>query len=104
MVGQAFNLGLPFAAYLLVAAAANLLITAPSTAGGVGPFEWATKATLLIWLPTLGTVGAQGAESTAVAFAAILHALVLIPISLVGLSCLWFFQIAPRRRAASGES
>ncbi len=104
MVGQAFNLGLPFAVYLLVAAAANLLITAPSTAGGVGPFEWATKATLLIWLPTLGTVGAQGAESTAVAFAAILHALVLIPISLVGLSCLWFFQIAPRRRAASGES
>ena len=104
MVGQAFNLGLPFPVYLLVAAAANLLITAPSTAGGVGPFEWATKATLLIWLPTLGMLGAQEAESTAVAFAAILHGLVIIPISLVGLIFLWVFQVAPRREALGSES
>ena len=104
MVGQAFNLGLPFPVYLLVAAAANLLITAPSTAGGVGPFEWATKATLLIWLPTLGTLGAQDAESVAVAFAAILHGLVIIPISLAGLIALWIFQVAPRRRLLRPES
>ena len=104
MVGQAFNLGLPFPVYLLVAAAANLLITAPSTAGGVGPFEWATKATLLIWLPTLGTLGAQDAESTAVAFAAILHGLVIIPISLVGLIALWIFQVSPQRRFLRTES
>ncbi len=104
MVGQAFNLGLPFPVYLLVAAAANLLITAPSTAGGVGPFEWATKATLLIWLPTLGMLGAQDAESTAVAFAAILHGLVIIPISLVGLIFLWIFQVAPQRRLLQPES
>ncbi len=104
MVGQAFNLGLPFPVYLLVAAAANLLITAPSTAGGVGPFEWATKATLLIWLPTLGMLGAQDAESTAVAFAAILHGLVIIPISLVGLIFLWIFQVAPQRRLLQTES
>ena len=104
MVGQAFNLGLPFPVYLLVAAAANLLITAPSTAGGVGPFEWATKATLLIWLPTLGTLGAQDAESTAVAFAAILHGLVIIPISLVGLIALWIFTVAPQRRFLRAES
>ena len=104
MVGQAFNLGLPFPVYLLVAAAANLLITAPSTAGGVGPFEWATKATLLIWLPTLGTLGAQDAESTAVAFAAILHGLVIIPISLVGLIALWVFTVAPQRRFMRAES
>ncbi len=104
MVGQAFNLGLPFPVYLLVAAAANLLITAPSTAGGVGPFEWAVKATLLIWLPTLGTMGTQDAESTAVAFAAILHALVLIPISLTGLIFLWVFQVAPQRRMLQPES
>ena len=104
MVGQAFNLGLPFPVYLLVAAAANLLITAPSTAGGVGPFEWATKATLLIWLPTLGMLGAPDAESTAVAFAAILHGLVIIPISLVGLIFLWIFQVAPQRRLLRAES
>ena len=104
MVGQAFNLGVPFPVYLLVAAAANLLITAPSTAGGVGPFEWAAKATLLIWLPTLGTVGAQGAEATAVAFAAILHGLVIIPISLVGLLFLWFFQVSPPRSELQPET
>ena len=98
MVGQAFNLGLPFAVYLLVAAAANLLITAPSTAGGVGPFEWAAKATLLIWLPTLGSVEAGAAESTAVAYAALLHALVIVPISLTGLLCLWIIQVNPRDR------
>ncbi len=108
MVGQAFNLGLPFPVYLLVAAAANLLITAPSTAGGVGPFEWATKSTLLIWLPSLGTVGAQNAEATAVAFAAVLHALVIIPVSFIGLIALWFFQASPWRgvlhREPHGES
>ena len=96
MVGEAFHLGLPFAVYLLVAAAANLLITAPSTAGGVGPFEWATKATLLIWLPTLGAVEADAAEASAVAYAAVLHALVIIPISLTGLSFLWIFQVSSR--------
>ncbi len=104
MVGQAFGLGLPFPVYLLVAAAANLLITAPSTAGGVGPFEWATKATLLIWLPTLGAVGEQGAEATAVAYAAVLHALVIIPVSLVGLVTLWIFQVTPARSELQPES
>ncbi len=98
MVGQAFNLGLPFPVYLLVSAAANLLITAPSTAGGVGPFEWATKATLLIWLPELGALSVAGAEAAAVAYAAILHALVLVPIALTGLIFLWLFQVAPARR------
>jgi len=104
MVGQAFNLDLPFPVYLLVAAAANLLITAPSTAGGVGPFEWATKATLLIWLPTVGGLGIEDAEATAVAFAAILHGLVIIPISFVGLLALWIFQVSPQRRLLGGES
>ena len=103
MVGQAFNLGLPFPVYLLVAAAANLLITAPSTAGGVGPFEWAVKATLLIWLPTVGAMSVADAEATAVAYAAILHGLVIIPISLVGLIFLWIFQVSPRRTAIEAE-
>ena len=103
MVGKAFGLGLPFVVYLLVAAGANLLITAPSTSGGVGPFEWATKAVLLIWLPTLGAVGVGAAEEAAIAYAATLHGLVLIPISIVGLSFLWFFQLPMGRRAAEPE-
>ena len=90
MVGEAFGLGLPFAVYLLVAAGANLLITAPSTSGGVGPFEWAVKAVLLIWLPSLGM--ADQPEEAAIAYAATLHGLVLIPIAVVGLGFLWLFQ------------
>ena len=104
MIGQAFQLELPFAVYLLVAAAANLLITAPSTAGGVGPFEWATKATLMIWLPTLGGLSVADAEATAVAYAATLHALVLVPISLIGLSCLWLFQVPLRTQRLPPEA
>ncbi len=98
MVGKAFGLGLPFVVYLLVAAGANLLITAPSTSGGVGPFEWATKAVLLIWLPTLGAVGPEAAEEAAIAYAATLHGLVLIPISILGLLFLWLFQLPLRQQ------
>ena len=93
MVGQAFSLELPFVVYLLVAAAANLLITAPSTSGGVGPFEWAAKAVLLIYLPAYG---AANAEAAATAYAVSLHGLVLIPIAVVGLAFLWFFQVPLR--------
>ena len=95
MVGEAFSLDLPFAVYLLVAAAANLLITAPSTSGGVGPFEWAAKAVLLIYLPAYGFTEA-GAEAAATAYAVSLHALVLIPIAVVGLAFLWLFQVPLR--------
>ena len=99
MVGQAFGLGLPFPVYLLAAAAANILITAPSTSGGVGPFEWAAKAVLLLYLPQLGDLDpGVSAEAAAIAYAATLHALVLIPISIVGLASLWLFHIPLRRR------
>lgn len=105
MVGKAFGLGLPFPVYLLVAAAANILITAPSTSGGVGPFEWAAKAVLLIYLPQLGDLGPNvGAEEAAIAYAATLHALVLIPISIVGLAALWLFHVPLRRREWTAAS
>lgn len=97
LVGEAFGLNLPFPVYLLVAAAANIIITAPSTSGGVGPFEWATKEVLLIYL-----VGAN-AEELAIAYAASLHGLVLIPIALVGLFFLWLFQV-PLRRLANHDT
>ena len=98
MVGEAFGLNLPFAAYLLVAAAANLLITAPSTSGGVGPFEWAAKAVLVVYLPAFG---ATDAEAAATAYAVTLHGLVLVPIAIVGLGFLWLFQV-PLRGAGNG--
>lgn len=102
MVGEAFGLGLPFAVYLLVAAAANLLITVPTTSGGVGPFEWATKAVLLIWLPALGS--AEHPEEAAIAYAATLHGLVLVPIAIVGLGFLWLFQTGLASGPSEGRS
>ncbi len=99
MVGKAFGLELPFAVYLLVAAAANLLITAPSTSGGVGPFEWAAKAVLLAYLPAYGFAGA---EEAATAYAVALHGLVLVPIAIVGLGFLWLFQVPLRARPEEG--
>ena len=87
LVGEAFGLDQPFPVYLLVAAAANVVITAPSTSGGIGPFEWAAKEVLLIYLV------AQNAEETAIAYAASLHGLVLIPITLVGLALLWYYHV-----------
>ena len=96
MVGEAFGLDLPFPVYLLVAAGANIMITAPSTSGGVGPFEWATKEVLLIYLV------ASNAEELAIAYAATLHGLVLVPTALIGLALLWVLHV-PLRIATVGR-
>ncbi len=95
LVGEAFGLDQPFPVYLLIAAGANIILTAPSTAGGVGPFEWAAKEVLLLYLVV------EGAEEVAIAYAASLHGLVLIPIALLGLSFLWWFHV-PIGRIARG--
>ena len=95
MVGLSFDIGEGFMAYLMVAAAANLAITLPSTSGGVGPFELLTKETLIF----LG-VG----SATATAYAIALHALVLIPVIVVGLVFLWAINLSlGRTLAGAGE-
>ena len=95
LVGEAFGLNQPFPVYLLVAGAANVIITAPSTSGGVGPFEWAAKEVLLLYLVV------EKADELAIAYAASLHGLVLIPITLVGLGFLWVYHV-PLGRLARG--
>ncbi|MEE9277254.1 MAG: lysylphosphatidylglycerol synthase transmembrane domain-containing protein [Dehalococcoidia bacterium] len=97
LVGEAFGLDQPFPVYLLIAAAANIIITAPSTSGGVGPFEWAAKEVLLIFLV------AENAEEVAIAYAASLHGLVLIPMTVLGLLLLWLYQVPLGRVAKGGD-
>lgn len=80
LVGLSFNIGEGFAAYLMVAAAANLAITLPSTSGGIGPFELLAKETL-----TFLGVGSALASAYAVA----LHGLLLLPVIVAGLIFLW---------------
>lgn len=80
-----FNLHQPFYVILMSTAAANLFLTLPSSPGGIGPFEWATGETLKLF----GT-GAALATSYAVA----LHAVLLIPVSLLGFVFLWLANMS----------
>ncbi len=95
MVGLSFGIGEGFAAYLMVAAAANLAITLPSTSGGIGPFELLTKETL-----TFLGVGSAAAG----AYASALHGLLLLPVIVVGLIFLWATNLSlGRTLGGAGE-
>lgn len=80
LVGVAFGLPLSLGAFFGVAGAANLALAVPSTTGGIGPFEWSTQQ----MLDAFGVSITQGA-----AYALVLHALLLVPVVVVGLLLLW---------------
>ncbi len=86
LIGYSFgleaSLGYPLAlgVFLLVTSAANLVLILPSSPGGLGPFELATKITLVFFgVP----------DATATAYAIVLHAALLIPVIAMGLLFLW---------------
>ncbi|MSQ32542.1 MAG: flippase-like domain-containing protein [Dehalococcoidia bacterium] len=72
---------------LLAVAAANLLTAVPSSAGGVGPFEFATRETIVHF-------GISHAAATA--FAVVVHAVLIIPVVVAGLYFLWTRNISFR--------
>jgi uncharacterized protein (TIRG00374 family) len=72
---------------LLAVAASNLLTAAPSSSGGVGPFEFGVHRTLLQF---------KVPDAAAAAYAIVLHAVLLIPVVLFGLLFLWLFHISWR--------
>ncbi|MEX2236003.1 MAG: lysylphosphatidylglycerol synthase transmembrane domain-containing protein [Dehalococcoidia bacterium] len=84
ILGFAFDLDQPFHVYLLVAAAANLVIALPPSQGGIGPFELVAREVLV-----LAGVGA----STASAYALALHAALLLPVIVAGLVFLWLVNL-----------
>ncbi len=86
-VGEAFGLGLSPWGYLGICAAANLAIAAPSTAGGIGPYEFFAREV---------TVALGVASGLATAYALVLHAVVLIPVALAGVALLWREQLGLR--------
>lgn len=79
-VGLSFGLDVPAPIYAGVLGAANLALAAPATAGGVGPYEFFTRAVVVAH-------GATAAAGTAYAIA--LHALIVAPLIVVGLLVLW---------------
>ena len=79
-VGQAFGLGLDVGIYFGVCGAANLSMAAPSTSGGIGPYEYFARE-------VVGRFGVASATGTA--YALVLHATVLAPVAIVGLLLIW---------------
>lgn len=86
-VGEAFGLTLSPWAYLGICGAANLAIAAPSTSGGIGPYEFFAREV---------TVALGVASSLATAYALVLHAVVLVPVALAGVVLLWREQLGLR--------
>lgn len=80
LVGLAFGLELPPPLYLAIAGAANLAIAAPSTAGGIGPFEFFAREVAVYF-------GVGVPDATAYALA--LHALILVSVVLAGAALAW---------------
>ena len=76
LVGIAFGIDVGFEHYLLATAAANLAIAVLASQGGIGPFELVTKQTFIA-----AGVATGGAEAYAIG----LHALVLLPVIVLGL-------------------
>lgn len=81
LVGYGFRFSLPFHAFLLTMSAANLGISIPSSQGGIGVFE-AIGATIL-------QSSFRVDFSQAVAYALVVHATLLAPVTLLGLFYLW---------------
>lgn len=69
---------------LFAVAASNLLTAAPSSSGGIGPFEFGAQRTLVHFGVT---------QATATAFALVIHATLLLPVVAAGLFFLWVYHI-----------
>ena len=79
IVGEAFALKEGFGTYLLVTAAANLSVSIPSSQGGLGPFEFFVRETLVF---------SGVASPVATAYALVLHATILVTMIVIGAFCL----------------
>jgi len=80
IVGRAFDIQEGFGTYLLLTAASNLSLSIPVSQGGLGPFEFAVRQTLIF---------SGVASPLATAYALTVHAVFLIPMITLGLISLW---------------
>jgi len=88
MAARSFDLGQPFYIMLLVTSVASLswalIFVAP---GGVGPFDYFCKATMMLFIPA-GVV-ASAYEASVSAYVIVLHAVILLPVIALGFVFLW---------------
>ncbi len=85
LVGNAFGLDIGFGYYVMAVGAGNLAITAPSSQGGIGPFEFFVKQVL---------ISAAAPEAVAAAYGFAVHAVVLVPATAFGLYFLWSMNLS----------
>jgi uncharacterized membrane protein YbhN (UPF0104 family) len=84
IVARAFGIHEPFYVFLLLTAAANLAIAIVASQGGIGPFEIVVSRTIVAF----GT-----SKHLADAYAIGLHAILLIPIVVIGLLLMWSMNL-----------
>jgi glycosyltransferase 2 family protein len=75
LVGRAYGLDLAFGAYFLLEGIGNLALAVPATAAGLGTFDYLTY---------LAARGVDVDEDTATAYVLTMHALVVVPVTLLG--------------------
>lgn len=87
IIGIALELPLPPLLYAGVLGAANLALAAPSTSGGIGPFEFFARESIMAH---------NISASVATTYAIVVHGFVLFPVMLLGLAVLWHRQLGAR--------
>lgn len=75
LVGEAFDIHEGFGTYILVTASANLSVSIPSSQGGLGPFEFFVRETLVF---------SGVASYVATAYALVLHGAILATMIVIG--------------------
>ncbi|HEY7801091.1 MAG TPA: lysylphosphatidylglycerol synthase transmembrane domain-containing protein [Dehalococcoidia bacterium] len=92
VVARAFGIHLGFDVFLLMTAAANLAIAIVATQGGVGAFELVVSKTIIAFA---GSAAAGASiQKDAAAYAIGLHALLLVPIVVIGLALMWSMDLS----------
>ncbi len=85
LVGRGFGLNVHFGYFVMAVGAGNLAITAPSSQGGIGPFEFFVKQVL---------IGAAAGEAVAAAYSFAVHAVIIVPATALGLYYLWAMNLS----------
>lgn len=75
LVGRAFDLQLETGAYFLLEGIGNLALAVPATAAGIGSFDYLTL---------VAARGVDVPENTATAYVITMHALTVLPVTLLG--------------------
>ena len=91
LVARGFGIHEGFQIFLLLTAAANLVIAVVATQGGVGAFELVVSKTIVAFAAT-SAAGTQQFKALSEAYAIGLHAILLFPIVIIGLYLMWSMQ------------